>query len=564
MTAVSAVGWIRATRIREAWLTAGALVTVTVVGLVARWLAAEAIPFPRPEDTAYYVGVGRNLVEGRGLVSDAIWSYQTPPLAFPRPAFEVWLPLPSLIAAIPMALLARGSTAMSDWMRAGQVMSVALGVLVALLAWRLGADVAAERGLPPGRARVLALGTGLTASVYLPLLLHSALPDSTMPFALLGLGACLLMARLLREPRGARITDGRLLALGLALGLAALTRNEAIWLALTWAGLVAVAGGLDRAAKLRLIAGAAVPALVVFAPWAFRDWLVFGGPFPGQALSNALSVTGTDIFAWSDRPTLAHYLAQGPAALLGARVDGLAHNLLDVLLYLGVPVSVLGLVALPWTARGATLRPLLVFGVLAFLVTSLVFPISTQWGTFLHAAGPIHVLLIVSCLLALDAGIVALGRRRGWTRPVAWLGPAFAIAGSILFSAVLLPAFGGSSRDVERRYAALGPAMAAAGLPLGASGPVITDYPIWLAETARVDTLALPDEPPSSVLALARAFPGTRTVVTFGGLGHTWSDAMAAGGSDGACFEPVPLPAPPDPADAAALEGARVWRIVCP
>ena len=35
----------------------------------------------------------RNLLEGRGLVSDALWSFQTPPLVFPRPAFEVWLPL---------------------------------------------------------------------------------------------------------------------------------------------------------------------------------------------------------------------------------------------------------------------------------------------------------------------------------------------------------------------------------------------------------------------------------------------------------------------------------------
>ena len=62
------------------------------------------IVFPKPEDTAYYVGVARNLLEGRGLVSDALWSYETPPLVFPRPAFEVWLPLPTFLAAIPMAL----------------------------------------------------------------------------------------------------------------------------------------------------------------------------------------------------------------------------------------------------------------------------------------------------------------------------------------------------------------------------------------------------------------------------------------------------------------------------
>ena len=56
-------------------------------------------------------------------------------------------------------------------MRASQVVTVLLGSLLAVLAWRLAADVAAERGLPAGRARTLAVGTGLTAAVYLPLVL---------------------------------------------------------------------------------------------------------------------------------------------------------------------------------------------------------------------------------------------------------------------------------------------------------------------------------------------------------------------------------------------------------
>ena len=51
--------------------------------LVARAYFAAQIVFPKPEDTAYYVGVARNLLEGRGLVSDALWSYQTPPLDVP-------------------------------------------------------------------------------------------------------------------------------------------------------------------------------------------------------------------------------------------------------------------------------------------------------------------------------------------------------------------------------------------------------------------------------------------------------------------------------------------------
>ncbi len=133
---------------REAVLTA---VGLFAVALVVRAVVAAQIVFPKPEDTAYYVDVARNLIDGHGLVADAMWSYQTPPLQFPRPAFEVWLPLPTFLAAIPMALL--GTT-----FGAAQVSSVLIGSLVPVLAWRLAADVAAERGLTPGRARTLALG----------------------------------------------------------------------------------------------------------------------------------------------------------------------------------------------------------------------------------------------------------------------------------------------------------------------------------------------------------------------------------------------------------------------
>ena len=330
----------------------------------------------------------------------------------------------------------------------------------------------------------------LTAAVYLSLLLHSSLPDSTMVFAAIVLGACLLMTRVLRDPRGARATDPRVLAIGALLGLAALTRNEALWLALVWAGLVVVDRGLDRQAKLRLVGASAVVAMVIFAPWALRDWLVFGSPFPGQALTNAIFVSGTDIFAWSDPPTVSRYLAQGWPAIAAARVDGLTHNLLNVLVLFGVPVSIIGLIALPWTGRGLTVRPLVVFGIVTFLITSLLFPIATQWGTFLHAAGAIHVLLIVSALVALDAAIDWIGRKRDWTNPVAWLGPTLAIAGCLLFSAALLPSFGATSADTQRRYEAIRPAMAEVGLPFETIGPVITDYPIWLAEAERTDALA--------------------------------------------------------------------------
>lgn len=545
---------------REAWLTA---LLVFVVAVLVRVVAASSIPFPKPEDTAYYVGAARNLVEGRGLVSDALWSFGTPPLVFPRPAFEIWLPLPSILAAVPVALLAGPAPIpLENAMRASQVVSVFVGALVAVLAWRLGADVAAERSLPVGRARTLAVGAGLTAGVYLPLVLHSALPDSTMLFGALALSACLLMTRILRDPRGARVRDPRLLGVGLLLGLAALTRNEAAWLALIWAWLAWRLTGERRATRLRLIGVVAVVSLVVFAPWAARNWAVFGNPLPGQAISNALSVAGTDVFAWNDPPTLARYVAVGPERLLAMRIEGLGHNLGNVLLFLGVPVSLIGLLALPWQARDQALRPLLLLSIVTFLVTALLFPVATTWGTFLHAAAPVQVLLVVSTLGATDAGIAALGRRLGWTRPVAWLGALLAVAASVLFSVALLPGVGNGSRATERTYEALAGSMAALGAPLDGTAPIIHDFPVWLAETARVPSLALPHEEPGDVLDLARRF-GVRWVILSDPAPGGWPSAADAADPATRCFEEVRLPLPADPAKAEALAGTRAYRITC-
>jgi hypothetical protein len=538
---------------REAVLTAVALF---VVALVVRAVTASLVVFPIPEDTAYYVDVSKHLVEGRGLVADALWSYQTPPLVFPRPAFEVWLPLPSYLSALPMLVL--GTT-----FRAAQVMPIIVGALVPVLAWRVAADVAVELGLPRGRARTLAIGTGLTCAVYLPLLLFSTLPDSTMLFAAFTLGACLLMTRLAATETAIRWSDRRLIGLGIVIGLAALTRNEALWIGLAWAALAWTAVPATRRDRLLAIVVPAVIAGLIFAPWAIRDWQVYGNPLPGQALANALSVTGFDIFAWQDPPTVARYLAVGPARLLGMRVEGIGHNLLNVLLVPGAPISIVGLVALSLVFRLRSLRPLVVVSGVTFLVTSLIFPVATTWGTFLHAAGPVHVLLVIAALVGLDRLIAAVGRRRAWTNPVAWLAPALTVSGAVLFTAVLFPSFGGASGSYQARYRAIDDQMRTAGLPLGSIGPVITDFPIWLAAATDADALALPAEGPASVADLAATF-GARTLIISSDDRGGWPGVLAAGGPGSECFEPIDIGVPADADQAEALKGTRVYRIVCP
>jgi hypothetical protein len=554
---------------REAVVSAA---VVFAAALVVRLWAATQITFPAPEDTAYYVAVARNLLDGRGLVSDALWSYVTPPLEFPRPAFEVWLPLPSFLAALPMALL--GPT-----FAAAQWSSLMVGAAVPVLAWRLAADLATERGMPPGRARSLALGTGLASAVYLPLVLHSALPDSTMPFGALALATALVMSRLAARLRPVASAPGRpaalggeggravavpgLVGLGILIGLAALARNEAAWLGLAWL-VIAWRLPLPRPDRVRLVAIPGLVALAVFAPWAARNWATFGSPLPGQALLNALSLDGRDIFAWQEPPTLARYLAAGPEAWIGTRVAGIWHNLWNVLLALGVPMSFIGLAGLPLAIRARAVQPVAVVAGLTFAATSLLFPVATTWGTFLHAAVPAHVLLLLGCLVALDALLVRIGARRGWTRPVAWLGPALAISGGLLFTGVLLPAFGADGRQTGAKYAQL-QLLLAAHQPAGApSGPVITDFPIWLAEETGYRALALPNEPPASVLDLAARFPGTTLlVVDVGPDAGRWPAILDEGGAGAECFEPIPIPTPADPYASRAIGETRMYRVGC-
>ena len=257
---------------------------------------------------------------------------------------------------------------------------------------------------------------------------------------------------------------------------------------------------------------------------------------------------------------------EGPATLSGTsprarpllddRVVAFAHNLVDVLLLPGIrhrrPSAVVGAgvgrLPAPSAAPPCSACDL--------RVTTLAFPVSTTWGTYLHAAVPPLVLLVVASAVALDAGIAAVGRRRRWTRPVAWLGPLFAGFAALLFMSAGIPSYAAQAADIQVRYAALAGRFAALGDPLDPAVPVIANHPMWVAEANRVRALALPDEPVSSVLEIARTF-GARYVILDGST-DTWPSRLATDPQAG-CLTLVPLPG-----TGGALDGFRVYRVSCP
>jgi hypothetical protein len=138
------------------------------------------------------------------------------------------------------------------------------------------------------------------------------------------------------------------------------------------------------------------------------------------------------------------------------------------------------------------------------------------------------------------------------------------VASSLLFSVVLLAGFGAGSRDTKNMYAELGARMAAAGHRLDEPNlRLMSNFPIWTAESQRVSTLALPDEPPADVLDLAETFPGTRYLILTSPEGTHWPTDLQTARPDAECFTPLDLGhhagTGPDP-----LATTTVYAIGCP
>lgn len=506
------------------------------VAVLVRLAAVTQISFPLTEGSAYYVAVARNLIEGRGLVIDALWSYSTQPLVLPRPAFELWQPLTSFIAAGPMAVLGAS-------FGAAQIGAALLGSVLAPLTWLVARDAAIRLHLPETRAKAISLGSGIVAAILGPFVLAVAAPDSFIPFAVIAVTAAYVMPKAVAGGRGA------IVALGVLMGLAYLARLEAIYLGVTLL-IVAVLSGRRIGDVIRLGAAVAGVGALVALPWWIRNVFVFGTPLPGQISDNLFLTRNEQIFAYLDRPTLDGFLAQGPATILGHVGAGLWHNAFDALIVPAAPVvvpAVLAVATALWLRRRqridgeittSPLSALLIYGAMTFILTGVLFPIATLWGTFEHASGPLLVGLIVAALMGGDALVAWVQARRGWQRNNTWLAPFAVLALAVPLAVVQVMIAGRQTADSElllsQTAQSLPAQLAAAGVPEGSA--LITDRPIWLSDTLRRPTLAISDESPQTVHRLAADF-GAQALVLFGVHG-TYPNALLQPPAN-ACFTPL-------------------------
>lgn len=496
-----------------------------LLALGIRLVAIGELPFPVFEPSAYYAAVAENLVQGKGLVSDAVWSYATSPLVVPKPAFELWLPMSSLVSALAMAILGP-----SYW--AAQVSGALLGALLAPLAWAIGREGARTAQLDSRRGGAVAIASGLIAAILAPLVLGSVVPDSYTPFTVFVLVAAVLVPTVLGVRGGAdegpparpRVLAG--LTLGSALGLAYLSRQEVVWLGLTFLLMLAWVSR-SRPAAGRLRDGLArlwpvvVGGLVMVVPWLMRNAATFGSAFPGQAVENMFLLRNEDVFAFLERPSAAGYLGQDIADILWNPVAAAWDGFVNVLVLPAFPIGVAGLIALVGLRRSALLRrptallALLISGSLTFAGTMLLFPVATRWGTFLHASGPLLVALVVVAALGADAVMARMSRLRRWQRPNVVIGPLALVSVTAVLAFLQLGLLADQSSRKQARYEALAESIVAVAESHGVELPdtLITDHPMWLAEATGGYAVALPDEDLSSIMALSQHFAAPWVVV---------------------------------------------------
>jgi hypothetical protein len=496
------------------WLVPASLF---LVALLVRLVAIAWVPFPPTEGSLYYLDVARNLVQGHGLTTDVLWSYANPPLTLPRPAFDLWLPLASLVAAVPMLI---GGTAH----QVGQLGGVLLGACLAPLTWAVAREAAAIDGLDSRRSGAAAMTAGLLAAVLGPFLVATVAPDSTVPFAVLGTLDALLVSRLLRGST----TDGRRpwlagIILGICLGLTYLARQEVIWIGLTLVILAvptirSVAPGGRARHTLRLLGPVVAGGLLLVVPWLVRQQLTFGGGATSQALENMFLLRNEQIFTVHDRPTLGAWLAQGVGAIAIAPVRAAGTQLIDTLLVGAFPVGLVGILSVIGLRRRPSLRHpsalvvLLLGGGITFLATALLFPVATLWGTFAHSSGPLLVGLIVTTVLGVDALMTRISIARHWEHINVIVGPVALLALAVPIALVQLASVADTAGTFERRLEAVRVALDVTGEPAGT--PVMSDHPMSLSWVLDRPVMVVPDDPPGTLVELARD-TGATTLIIF-------------------------------------------------
>jgi hypothetical protein len=213
-----------------------AFLAVGAVAVRLVYLVAFARDYRPRSDANHYQAIASEFANGDGIAGIFPFTYQHP-TAFRPPLYPALLGAVYWVTGVHVGV--------------GQLLNVALGAVVVVLAAVLGAHIAGYRG---------GIAAGIAVGVYPPLLANDVVLLSEP------LGLALLLAMILF------LVCGRPAWAGVACGLLVLARPSAQLL------VVVVGVWLVWRVGWRSAARFAVVSVVVVAPWVVRNWVVVGTP----------------------------------------------------------------------------------------------------------------------------------------------------------------------------------------------------------------------------------------------------------------------------------------------
>ena len=392
------------------------LLALFALGVIVCGLAARFIPQPGYTDAYYYFGDARQLAGGQGFTEPYLWNYLGTPRA-PDPGAPLWpshlywMPLVSIVAAPWLA----AALALAQWtgrvaltnaalFRAAQLPFILLAAALPLLTYWVTVSLGAAR-----RPAIIAALLTLFSPFYF---VFWTTTDAFALYALAGAGALVCAVQAERQPSRARWW---LLATGLAVGLAHLTRADGMLLLLCLLLWVAArpAGRPGWRARLAGLACLLIGYGLVMAPWFWRDWLVSGSPLGLGGLRTAWLTNYDDLFTFTpERLTPAAYLAAGAASLLSGKWAALLTNAQTVI------AVQCGIVAFPFVLVGAwrlrrhpLIQLAMLYGLALLAAMTLVFTFPGARGGYFHSGAALLPFLMPAAALGLEAAVEAVARR---------------------------------------------------------------------------------------------------------------------------------------------------------
>ncbi len=406
------------------------------LALLVRGAFFVLFPDPAYPDSAYYVDVARALAAGHGLQIDFVWIFAevggrlpADPV-LPIPSNAHWLPLASFLQAPFIVVL--GPTPF-----ASALPMLLVGSLAAPLTWAIARDL--------GAAPAVRVGAGILAAIPAAGTVFMAQPENFAIFQPLVAAIIWLTARGLRGDRRAYALAG------LLVGLASIARNDAFLLG----GAVGLAFVVDRwrarrqerrpAISWRAVAGCVALYLLIVGPWWARQLATFGSISPTASSGPTLWLT--DYSQWNSitaDTSFDAFLGQGPAAIIGSRLSGLASALMNFAVIVGsvvlVPLIALG----AWHRRhDDDLLPWFLTFALLLAGATLLFPLHVPGGAFIHSAVGLGPHAGILALEAVAIPIAWAGRRRpagqgsGVTRLAIGAVVAFVVATAAVYGPVV-------------------------------------------------------------------------------------------------------------------------------